>query len=157
MIFNDNWLYILDYIGTEHYLLISINKLFQKRYLSKFDKITNVKHCIYNSKILKFVRRANCPWNNNTALSIVKKNDLDLLHWFYKESITMFNKCMWDKRSILFAGSNGYVDILEYLINNGCNCNTRELYRTAFSNKQYDIIQWCIDNGYYCKLTLDYI
>ncbi len=155
MISIDNWLTVLDYVGKEQYLLFSTNKLFKKIYLSKFDKTTNVKYCIYNTKILGFAKNNRCPWNINTSLSIVKNNNYDVLRWFYKKSMKTLKHCPWDKRSVLIAGSNGYLDILEFLINNSCVCNPRELYRIVLANNQHDVLQWCIDNGYCCRLTID--
>jgi hypothetical protein len=88
--------------------------------------------------------------------SAISSNNIELIKWL--RSIG----AQWDEETVDTAVAMGYIDILDYLIKNGCP--NENLDFVAIENNQLDCLKWihknvdkCDSNCYYYAETLSFL
>ncbi len=123
-----------------------------------------------NFDTVKFLKEYGCEMPIYVSEYVAINGNIIMLEWLIKNGTKIYKKlcdtaakcgrfemlellrnkynCPWDYYTTSGAAEYGYLDILKWCIDNGCEFRSSHAYSNALSGKQFHVCSWMWNNGY---------
>ncbi len=123
-----------------------------------------------NFDTVKFLKEYGCEMPGYISEYVAINGNIIMLEWLIENGLKIHKKlcdtaakcghfeflkllrhkynCPWNQYTTSGAAEYGYLDILKWCIDNGCEFNSSHAYSNAWGNKQLHICSWMWNNGY---------
>ena len=98
-----------------------------------------------NLKLLQYLHRKGCLWDETTCEKAARNGHLDCLKYLHEEG------CPWNDRACIWAAKYGHLECLKYAHKNGCPWH-EWVTLLAIKHGHLDCLSYAVENG--CQLII---